>query len=326
MCKTLLITGMVLLVTSGAGRAQLSPTGEDKPEKPLLSNNNDSQKPNKERAGQAKQAAVEVRFIANTSQKVRLRNQKLELITPHGTLVIPIADIQRIEFATRISDEDGQRIALAIADLGSRRFQARRAATAELLKMGEKAYPALLQAAKDRDPEVQRRAADLLDKLREAFPEEELLVRKHDVVYTVDSKITGRISTTVLKVDASSGAAQLKIAELRSLLAPSADDFDVAKAAPDPGNLTALQNQIGKTFVFKVTGAATGGWIWGTNVYTSDSTLAIVAVHAGIVKPGKTGVVKVTIVAPLAAYEGSTRNGVTSQPYGPWGGAYRVKK
>jgi hypothetical protein len=44
------------------------------------------------------------------------------------------------------------------------------------------------------------------------------------------------------------------------------------------------------------------------------------------VKVGQAGVVKVKIVAPLNAYVGSTKNGVTTRPYGPWSGSYEFVK
>jgi hypothetical protein len=103
------------------------------------------------------------------------------------------------------------------------------------------------------------------------------------------------------------------------------EDEDDTPAAAAPANLQELQGQIGKTFRFTVTGAATGP-VWGTNVYTSDSLLASVAVHAGVLKVGQTGVVKVTIVAPPPQFAGSTKNGITSSGYGAWPGAYTVGK
>ena len=38
-------------------------------------------------------------------------------------------------------------------------------------------------------------------------------------------------------------------------------------------------------------GAGVGGFVWGTNVYTLDSTLALAAVHAGLLKTGESKVV-----------------------------------
>ena len=82
---------------------------------------------------------------------------------------------------------------------------------------------------------------------------------------------------------------------------------------------------IGKMYAFKITGAA-NGTVWGTGTYTSDSAIAHAAVHAGLVKLGEAGVVKVRIVPALNAYEGSTKNGVTTSAYGPWSGSYEFVK
>lgn len=95
-------------------------------------------------------------------------------------------------------------------------------------------------------------------------------------------------------------------------------------ASEAPENLVALGHQIGHTFYFRVRGEETGR-VWGTDVYTGDSALAAAALHAGALKLGETGVVKVTVVAPLQQYRGSVRNGITSLGYGPYRTAYRVE-
>jgi hypothetical protein len=61
-------------------------------------------------------------------------------------------------------------------------------------------------------------------------------------------------------------------------------------------------------------------------VYTGDSALAAAALHAGAVELGESGVVRVTVVAPLRAYTGSTSHGVTSSSFGPYGTAYRIER
>src|SRR5262245_30838653 len=94
-------------------------------------------------------------------------------------------------------------------------------------------------------------------------------------------------------------------------------------AADAPDNMVALGGQIGKTFYFRVRGEARGS-VWGTDTYTGDSTLAAAAVHAGAVELGETGVVKVTVVAPLRQYQGSDRHGIRSHSYGPYATAYQV--
>jgi hypothetical protein len=94
-------------------------------------------------------------------------------------------------------------------------------------------------------------------------------------------------------------------------------------AEPNPGNLVALQGEVGRSFLFEVIGE-TSGAVWGTDVYTSDSSLAAAAVHAGAVRPGEKKAVRVAIVQPPASFQGSNRNGVASASYGAYPGAYRV--
>ena len=56
------------------------------------------------------------------------------------------------------------------------------------------------------------------------------------------------------------------------------------------------------------------------------SSVALAAVHMGVLKQGQTGIVRVKVVASPAAFEGSTRNGVSSSPYGPYAGAFKIIK
>lgn len=93
---------------------------------------------------------------------------------------------------------------------------------------------------------------------------------------------------------------------------------------PDPGSVNRFPSRIGGVFYFRVAGAR-GGAIWGTDVYTSDSTLAASAVHAGVLKEGQNGVVKVTILPGQPNYQGSTRNGIASYAYGPFPTSFKVE-
>lgn len=285
--------------------------------------------------------AMEVQFIDDSTMKLTLREERIELITPYGKLLIPISDIERIEVAFRLPDEVAKRVEAAVADLGKADFPRREAATSELRRLSLRAYPALLKAEKSHDAEVARRVRELLEKIREEVPEERLEVRSQDVIYTADSKFTGRISAASLKVDTFQfGEQQLKLSDVRELRSPSAVEPQAMNALPDPGNLNAYMGQIGKVHVFRVTGLPQGGaavvrpglaglvvaaqgFVWGTDVYTLDSTLGLAAVHAGVLKAGQTGVVRVKILGPQAAFQASTRHGVTSQAYGFYNGAYQ---
>lgn len=285
--------------------------------------------------------AMEVQFIDDSTMKLTLREERIELVTPYGKLLIPIADIERIEVAFRLPDEVAKRIEAAVADLGKADFPRREAASAELQRLGLRAYPALLKAEKSHDAEVARRTRELLEKIRGDVTEDRLEIRTHDVIYTADSKFTGRISAASLKVDTFQfGAQQLKLSDVRELRSPGAVDPEAMNAQADPGNLTNYVGQAGKIHVFRVTGLVQGGaavarpglaglvvagpgFVWGTDMYTLDSPLGLAAVHAGVLKAGQTGVVRVKILGPQAAFQGSTRHGITSQAYGFYNGAYQ---
>jgi hypothetical protein len=94
-------------------------------------------------------------------------------------------------------------------------------------------------------------------------------------------------------------------------------------ASDAPQTMVDLCDRAGAVYYFRVTGDA-NGQLWGTDVYTGDSVLATAAVHAGLVQPGAAAIVRVTVEQPLGQYQGSTRHGVTSHDFGPFGTAYRL--
>lgn len=88
-----------------------------------------------------------------------------------------------------------------------------------------------------------------------------------------------------------------------------------------PVNLTGYRSRVGQSFEFVLTGASAGA-VWGTDVYTDDSSVARAAVHAGVIAVGETKTVTVTILAGQSSYPASTRNGVTTSSWGGWGGSF----
>jgi len=81
--------------------------------------------------------------------------------------------------------------------------------------------------------------------------------------------------------------------------------------SPAPPVLSGTGTEIGDFYYYEVTGSIQGV-AFGTNVYTTDSVMAAVAVHAGIFRPGEKGFVKVTILPGEQHYHGSVSNGVTT--------------
>lgn len=89
----------------------------------------------------------------------------------------------------------------------------------------------------------------------------------------------------------------------------------------DPGDFADWGDLQGM-FNVSLTGVSSGS-IWGTDTYTSDSLLALAAVHAGKLSVSGTNVVlSVTLSAGLPSYVGSTRYGVTSKSFGSHGASF----
>jgi len=272
---------------------------------------------------------VEVKYVDDSSMKLKLLDDKLELSTKYGVLQIAVADIRRIDFASRVPADVAEKVTHAIAKLNHPDFKIREAATNELKGYRERAYPLVLKALKHDDPEVSRRADEVVKSIQMKVPASQLEARDCDVVHTDDSKITGRLTAEVVRVSTFQfGEQQLKLADLRTLRAGgAAATEELVAAAQAPGNMSAYQQQFGKEVTFAVTGfTPTPGAnpsLWGTDLYTLDSNLAAAVVHAGLAKPGETVVVRVRVVQSPAQFVSTFRNNVNSTAYGNYpAGAY----
>jgi hypothetical protein len=109
---------------------------------------------------------VEVCFTDDSTLKLTLRDERLELTTPYGPLRFPVGEVRRIEFALRLSPDVARWIDAAVADLGSPESRRRDAAGAALLALRDRAYPALLRAAKHKEMSVTFQAGGGLEQTR----------------------------------------------------------------------------------------------------------------------------------------------------------------
>ncbi len=270
--------------------------------------------------------------MADGSQlKLKLADEPIIVQTANGKLSVPAGDVRRIVFGIRLGEDEKQQIAKWIETLGVPDVNARKAAAAELFAQQARAWQPLEQAAKEGNPEIAKEAEVLLDKLWEAVPESELTGSELDIVETPDAKIAGKITAPSLRIQTTQfGELQLKLSDartLRSLALPepeATEKVDIKGAQPDPGNLKAVEGQVGKTFIYKVTGAPSGT-LYGSNPYTTDSRLSAAVVHSGLLKPGETAVVKVKILGNLPSFIGGTRNGLPSSDYSGYPG-YEISK
>ena len=111
--------------------------------------------------------------------------------------------------------------------------------------------------------------------------------------------------------------------------APSIEPTPVATIGPaiDPGWLavaTRHRGQEGAYFEYACPPDGVFGPIWGSDPYTDDLSVCTAGVHKGVITRETGGSVTIKIRPGLASYEGTTRNGVTTEPYGPWDGSYEI--
>jgi hypothetical protein len=83
-------------------------------------------------------------------------------------------------------------------------------------------------------------------------------------------------------------------------------------------------NAIGETFEYRCTPNGTPGPIWGTDVYTADSSVCTAGVHRGLITLEAGGTVRITMRPGLDIYIGSKRNGVGSMAWDHWDASYVI--
>lgn len=86
-----------------------------------------------------------------------------------------------------------------------------------------------------------------------------------------------------------------------------------------------ISEEVGKSFSVKCPANCNMGIVWGTDTYTTDSSICMAAIHAGVIK-AEGGKVKVTIKPGLGEYKGTDRNGVKSGGWGSYNTSFIVKK
>ena len=79
-----------------------------------------------------------------------------------------------------------------------------------------------------------------------------------------------------------------------------------------------LRNGQHHTFTCPPGGHASAVGVWGTDIYTHDSSVCTAAVHAGLITFEDGGEVVIEMAPGQPSYLGTTANGVTTTSWGPW--------
>lgn len=107
------------------------------------------------------------------------------------------------------------------------------------------------------------------------------------------------------------------------LVDPIEESQQSSTPPPAPENLLGAEAEIGTQFIYRATGAANGN-VWGTGVYTADSSIAKAAVHAGVLAVGETGLIRVTVLPGRTMYPRSEMHGVESRAFGRYSRSYMI--
>lgn len=88
-------------------------------------------------------------------------------------------------------------------------------------------------------------------------------------------------------------------------------------------NATSHAKEQGKRFTYTCpAGGSASGSIYGTDTYTTDSSICTAAVHAGKITAASGGAVTIEIKAGMPKYTKTTRNGVSSRNWGGYHATY----
>src|SRR5215831_10365955 len=87
---------------------------------------------------------------------------------------------------------------------------------------------------------------------------------------------------------------------------------------------TNLRNMAGSRFEYVCPAAGRLDQVWGTRVYTDDSSVCTAAVHGGLITIADGGMVTIEHLPGQASYTGSTANGITSANWGAYAGSFQL--
>lgn len=251
--------------------------------------------------------------------------KSVTLATEYGTLKIPLTDLKRIEFGFRLTEAKRKEIEGLIVDLNGSSGRTRESAKQALIGCGLSAYPSVCRAIRTAPVEALPHLTAVKDRLISLVGEGDE-PRDQDVVLTADgSRFVGSLSPATIEVKLNGEAILLGWPDGRVLAfggLEQEEKVEVVELGPN-GVHGLMTTHFGKVVGVKVTGT-TAGSVWGSNPYTTDSTLDAAAVHAGVVREGETAVIKLRVKADAGGYTGSTRNGVTTSNWGPYQGCFEL--
>src|SRR2546423_9266618 len=98
----------------------------------------------------------------------------------------------------------------------------------------------------------------------------------------------------------------------------AASSSEPGKPTPWEANADSLNGKEGEAMTLACSANGTLHNVWGSDIYTADSSICSAAVHSGLITLQRGGTVTIELRPGRSIYGASERNGVTSQTYGSW--------
>jgi LCCL domain len=116
------------------------------------------------------------------------------------------------------------------------------------------------------------------------------------------------------------GGGQISASPENPNTAPSAPSPPAGNGTPTTwqANATSLKGADGQTFTIDCAPGGTGFSVWGSDIYTADSSICTAAVHSGLITYERGGEVTIELRPGRSIYGCSERNGVTTGAYGSY--------
>jgi hypothetical protein len=182
----------------------------------------------------------------------------VEIETPYGKMLIPAKEVRRIELGFRVPAEAAPKLEKALKNLTSDNFQAREAASQELIALGRLAFPSLQRMLKDKDLDTTQRIEKAIEEIRRKVPFDQLRETEEDLVTTKEATVRGRLLTNVFKGKAEHfGELTLPVAHVRELWAASGTTLVTVEPKNEGWVDTGVTVPNGSRLVLKATGRLT---------------------------------------------------------------------
>ncbi len=155
----------------------------------------------------------------------------------------------------------------------------------------------------------------------------ETAVAKRETKVSVPTTSTPTPAPKVTATPTAANTASNAATSLGETITKPTPDDEADEITPIQWNTPAngFNEDDGQTYKFRCPPDGTAGLVWGSDIYTADSSICTAAVHAGLFSLADGGVVTIEFRPGRKIYGSTERNGITSSNYGEYPHSFVVR-